>query len=116
LAGKIYGLESLATDIADGVQNTTRFLILARDAKTPPPDAPCVTTILFRVRSVPAALYKSLGGFASNGINLTKIESYLVDGSFTAAQFYADVEGHPENVAMQHALEELKFFADHITI
>jgi prephenate dehydratase len=116
LAGKIYGLESLATDIADGLLNTTRFLVLARDAKTLPLETPCVTTVVFRVRSVPAALYKSLGGFASNGVNITKLESYLVDGSFTAAQFYADVEGHPQHAAMKRALEELKFFADHIKI
>jgi len=116
LAAKIYGLESLATDIADGAQNTTRFLILAREAKKPSQDLPCMTTMVFRVRSVPASLYKALGGFASNGINITKLESYLVDGSFTAAQFYIDVEGHPELASFRHAFDELSFFAHEVRI
>ena len=116
LAGEIYGLESLATNIADGAQNTTRFLILSREAKQAAPDSACVTSMVFRVRSVPAALYKALGGFATNGINITKLESYLVDGNFTAAQFYVDVEGHPQTKAMQLALEELAFFAHEVKI
>ncbi len=116
LAGQIYGLESLATDIADGPQNTTRFLILSREPVQPPPEVPCITTLVFRTRSVPAALYKTLGGFATNGINITKLESYLVDGNFTAAQFYIDVEGHPQNKALALALEELAFFAQEMTI
>jgi prephenate dehydratase len=116
LAGKIYGLESLATNIADsdeegGSKNTTRFLILSREAIEPSPESACITTLLFRVRSVPAALYKALGGFATNGVNITKLESYLVDGNFTAAQFYVDVEGHPQNMPLRLALEELAFFA-----
>ncbi|MGB9154225.1 MAG: prephenate dehydratase [Alphaproteobacteria bacterium] len=116
LAGKIYGLESLATNIADGPKNTTRFLILSREAKEAPPESACITTLVFRVRSVPAALYKALGGFATNGINITKLESYLVDGSFTAAQFYVDVEGHPQTTQFRLALEELAFFAHEVKI
>lgn len=116
LAGKIYGLESLAADIADLKGNTTRFLILARDAQPVDPARPCITTLVFRVRSVPAALYKALGGFATNGVNLTKLESYLMDGNFTAAQFYADLEGHPSSTAMRNALEELAFFAHEVKI
>jgi len=112
LAGKLYGLESLAKDIADQSNNTTRFIIMAKKAKRPEPNTvPCVTTMVFRVRSVPAALYKALGGFATNGINITKLESYLIDGRFTAAQFYIDVEGHPEERPLKLALEELAFFA-----
>ena len=121
LAGKIYGLESLATNIADkvgeaGTQNTTRFLILAREAQNPPVESACVTSMIFKVRSVSAALYKALGGFATNGINITKIESYLVDGNFTAAQFYVDVEGHPQATPLRLALEELSFFAHEVKI
>ncbi len=116
LAGKMYGLESLATDIADGATNTTRFLILSPNAKETPPDTACITSLVFRVRSVPAALYKALGGFATNGVNITKLESYLVDGSFTAAQFYVDVEGHPEQTGLRLALEELGFFAHEVKI
>lgn len=111
LAGKIYGLESLAANINDQTGNTTRFLIMSREAKTPPKTEKCITTFIFKVRSVPAALYKALGGFASNGVNLTKLESYIVDNRFTAAQFYVDVEGHPENDDMKHAFDELRFFA-----
>lgn len=112
LAGKLYGLESLATNIADGDANTTRFLILAREAQEPPPpDVPCITTMLFRVRSVPAALYKALGGFATNGINITKLESYMIGGLFAATRFYIDVEAHPQTKPMRQALEELSFFA-----
>ncbi len=116
LAGKIYGLESLATYIADGPKNTTRFLILSREAKQALPSTDCVTTLVFRVRSVPAALYKAMGGFATNGVNITKLESYLVDGNFTAAQFYVDVEGHPQDTPLRLALEELSFFAHETSI
>lgn len=116
LAGKIYGLDSLASNIADGHNNTTRFLILSKEDRRPAPGMPCVTTLVFRVKSVPAALYKALGGFASNGVNITKLESYLVDGTFTAAQFYLDVEGHPEDAALKRALEELGFFAEKVKI
>jgi prephenate dehydratase len=116
LAGKIYGLDSLSNDISDAQENTTRFLVLSREAVTPPKDAACITSLIFRVRSVPAALYKSLGGFASIGVNITKLESYLVGGKFTAAQFYLDAEGHVDSPAFKQALEELRFFADEINI
>jgi prephenate dehydratase len=116
LAGKIYGLESLAGNIADQAGNTTRFIIMAAAAKIPPKTQKCITTFVFRVRSVPAALYKALGGFATNGINITKLESYMVDNRFTAAQFHMDVEGHPEDLAMRHAFEELNFFANEIKV
>lgn len=117
LAGEIYGLESLAADIADQRGNTTRFLLLApQPAPLPPVGTPCITSLIFRVRSVPAALYKALGGFATNGINITKLESYLVDGRFTAAQFYVDVEARPDDRGMINALEECAFYAHEIKI
>jgi prephenate dehydratase len=111
LAGEVYGLEVLADSIEDAEHNTTRFLLMAREPEMPAVGSgKVVTTIVFRVRSVPAALYKALGGFATNGINLTKLESYLVGGSFEAAQFYVDAEGHPDERHMALALEELRFF------
>jgi len=116
LAGKVYGLQSLAIDIADLKNNTTRFVVLSKEAKRPPPEESCVTTMIFRVRSVPAALYKALGGFATNGVNITKLESYLVDGHFAKAQFRLDVEGHPEQTPFRLALEELAFFAQEVRI
>lgn len=117
LAAKTYGLNILASDIEDAAHNTTRFLILANDKLTIAKDnGPVVTSFVFKVRSVPSALYKALGGFATNGINMTKLESYMVDGSFHAAQFYADVEGHPEDEGMKHALEELSFFTESVTM
>ncbi len=117
LAGKLYGLESLAADIADKKNNTTRFLLLSPKAQSPAPgNGRCITSLIFRVRSVPAALYKALGGFATNGVNITKLESYLIDGQFTAAQFYLDVEGHPEERPLRLALEELAFFAHEVKL
>jgi len=117
LAGEIYGLESLMAGIEDAEHNHTRFLILAREAVNPDPDAgTVVTSLLFRVRSVPAALYKALGGFATNGINLTRLESYMVGGAFVAAQFYLDAEGHPDQRSMQLAIEELRFFAREVRV
>lgn len=117
LAGEIYELESLAGQIADMAGNTTRFLIMALQPQLPKlGSAPCITSFVFRLRSVPAALYKALGGFASNGVNITKIESYMVDNKFTAAQFYADVEGHSEDERLKLAFEELDFFAEEIKI
>ena len=116
LAGKIYGLVSLKENIEDAEHNTTRFLIMSREALRPQRGTPAVTTFLFRVRNVPAALYKALGGFATNGINMTKLESYMVGGAFTATQFYADVEAHPEDRPLALALEELAFFSRELKI
>lgn len=117
LAGEIYGLTSLAADIEDAEHNTTRFIVMSKEAVVPHPKAGmAVTSFVFRVRNVPAALFKALGGFATNGINMTKLESYIVDGTFIAAQFYADVEGHPENRDLRLALEELEFFTNHVKI
>jgi len=111
LAAKIYGLKVLKKDIEDEKHNTTRFIILSRNSKwaRPKPKQKVVTTFVFQVRNIPAALYKALGGFATNGINMTKLESYMVGGSFAATQFYADVEGHPNDRALELALEELDF-------
>jgi prephenate dehydratase len=116
LAGRTYGLVSLAENIEDAEHNTTRFLIMSREPRHPPPETPAVTTFLFRVRNVPAALYKALGGFATNGINMTKLESYMVDGAFTATRFYADVEAHPDERPLRLALQELAFFSREVKI
>ncbi|MEQ8355749.1 MAG: prephenate dehydratase [Kiloniellaceae bacterium] len=117
LAGEIYGLQVLDANIQDIPHNTTRFIIMADEPIDPPHDDRLViTTFVFRVRSVPAALYKALGGFATNGVNITKLESYIIDGSFTVAQFYADIEGHPEDRMVRLALEELSFFSREVTI
>jgi prephenate dehydratase len=117
LAGRIYGLESLAANIEDAEHNTTRFLVMSRDVREPAIDAgPCITTFIFRVRNVPAALYKAMGGFATNGVNMTKLESYQINGAFTATLFYSDVEGHPGDVGLRHALEELEFFSAELRI
>jgi prephenate dehydratase len=110
LAAEIYGLHILQSDIEDAKHNTTRFLVLANEAEIPPADnGPVLTTFIFRVRNVPAALYKALGGFATNGVNMTKLESYQLEGSFNATMFYADVEGHPMDRPLRLALEELAF-------
>jgi prephenate dehydratase len=117
LAGEIYGLRSLRVGIEDAEHNTTRMLAMARDPVDPDPaEGPALTTLVFRVRSVPAALYKALGGFATNGVNLTKLESYIIDSRFTVAQFYADIEGHPEHTPVRLALEELSFFSREVKI
>ncbi len=110
LAAEIYGLSILKSDIEDAAHNTTRFVVLADKADVPPAgNGPVLTTFIFRVRNVPAALYKALGGFATNGVNMTKLESYQLEGSFNASMFYADVEGHPEDRPLRLALEELEF-------
>jgi prephenate dehydratase len=112
LAAEIYGLKILKPDIEDEAHNTTRFVILAKDPeRANPGDGLIITTFIFRVRNVPAALYKAMGGFATNGVNMTKLESYQLDGRFVATMFYADVEGHPDDPPVARALEELKFFS-----
>ncbi|WP_323016091.1 prephenate dehydratase [Devosia sp.] len=116
-AAEIYGLTVLASNIEDAEHNTTRFLVLSPSPQEAPADNGKVkTTFVFRVRNVPAALYKAMGGFATNGVNMTKLESYMVGGAFTATQFYADIEGHPSDRAVQLAFEELGFFTDHFRI
>jgi prephenate dehydratase len=115
LAAEVYGLNILQSDVEDEAHNTTRFVILARE----PDDAqanngPVMTTFIFRVRNVPAALYKVLGGFATNGVNMTKLESYQVSGSFMATMFFADIEGHPADRMVRLALEELSFFSSEL--
>jgi prephenate dehydratase len=116
LAGEIYGLEVLARHIEDHDRNTTRFLIMSPTPDNSRRDAEMMTTFVFRVRNIPAALYKAMGGFATNGVNMTKLESYMVDGSFTATQFYADIEGHPEDANVALALEELEYFTSFLQI
>ncbi len=116
LAGEIYGLEVLARHIEDHDTNTTRFLIMSREDDPSRRDDDMMTTFVFRVRNIPAALYKAMGGFATNGVNMTKLESYMVDGSFTATQFYADIEGHPDDPAVARALEELAYFTSYLKI
>ncbi|MGH6926493.1 MAG: prephenate dehydratase [Propylenella sp.] len=112
LAAKIYGLEILQANVEDESHNTTRFVILSRDAvRAPAKDGPVITSFIFRVRNVPAALYKALGGFATNNVNMTKLESYQLGGKFFATLFYADVEGHPDDHSVALALEELEFFS-----
>lgn len=110
LAGEIYGLDVLARQIEDQSNNTTRFLVMSREADHSRRAAKMMTTFTFRVRNIPAALYKAMGGFATNGVNMTKLESYMVGGSFTATAFYADIEGHPDDPGVKLALDELKYF------
>ena len=117
LAAEIYGLDILQDRMEDAGHNTTRFLIMAKepdDAELG--DGPCITSFFFHVRNVPAALFKGLGGFATNGVNMTKLESYQLEGSFSASQFYADIEGHPQHVPVRRALEELEFFSHKIKV
>ncbi|MEO1911628.1 MAG: prephenate dehydratase [Paracoccus sp. (in: a-proteobacteria)] len=116
LAGEIYGLERLADQIEDRQNNTTRFLIMSRQADHSRRAERMLTSFVFRVRNIPAALYKTMGGFATNGVNMTKLESYMVDGVFTATQFYADIEGHPEDDNVRRALDELSYFTASLDI
>ena len=117
LAGQIYSLVSLRQNIEDAAHNTTRFLVMSREARQPANDGSLtVTSFVFKVRNVPAALYKAMGGFATNGVNMTKLESYMLGGTFTATQFYADVEGHPDDRPLRLALEELRFFTREVRI
>ncbi len=121
LAAEIYGLKILEANIEDASHNTTRFIVLSREPVRPPAaaqpgDEKIITTFVFRVRNVPAALFKAMGGFATNGVNMTKLESYMIEGEFTATQFYADVEGHPDQASLRNALEELEFFSREVRV
>ena len=117
LAAEVYGIDILAEDIEDESHNTTRFIILSPDPVEIAADAAdCVTSFVFRVRNIPAALYKAMGGFATNGVNMTKLESYMVEGQFTATQFYAEVDGHRDEAHVRRALEELAFFSRELTV
>lgn len=117
LAGEIYGLDVLARHIEDEGNNTTRFLVMSREPDyAQRGDDGMMTTFVFEVRNIPAALYKAMGGFATNGVNMTKLESYMVGGSFSATQFYADIEGHPDDHNVKLALEELDYFTSQVTM
>ena len=116
LAAGIHGLTVLAADIADVPLNITRFLVMAREPVRVPRDAAAITTFVFQVRNLPGALYKALGGFATGGVNMQKLESYMLDASFTSTQFYCDIAGHPEDTAVARALEELRFFSRSVRI
>ena len=116
LAAEIYGLDVLASDIEDHGHNTTRFVIMSDEPHMERRGDHMMTSFVFRVRNIPAALYKAMGGFATNGVNMTKLESYMVGGSFTATQFYADIEGHPDDHNVQLAFDELKYFTDHFAV
>ena len=117
LAAEIYGLDILRSNVEDAAHNTTRFYVMAKRPVTPAPDLPnLMTTFVFRVRNVPAALYKALGGFATNGVNMTKLESYMVGGEFAATLFLCDVDGHPEQPNLRRALEELQFFSSEVRV
>jgi len=117
LAAEIYGLKIARADIEDAEHNTTRFVVLAaKPVRTRKDDGPVITSFVFRVRNVPAALYKALGGFATNGVNMTKLESYQLEGSFNATMFYADIEGHPAERPVKLAMEELHFFSTEVTV
>lgn len=117
VAAEIYGLDTLRRNVEDEAHNTTRFVILAKDKRVPVRGVqPCITTFVFRVRNVPAALYKTLGGFATNGVNMTKLESYMLEGQFFATMFYADVEGHPDDPGLARALDEMAYYCREFTL
>jgi len=117
LAAALYGLEIIKSNIEDAAHNTTRFLLMAAEPDdADPDDGPVVTSFLFQVRNIPAALYKAMGGFATNGVNITKLESYQLDGSFNATMFYADIDGHPQEEPVRLALEELSFFSSSLKV
>ncbi|MGC8475885.1 MAG: prephenate dehydratase [Acetobacteraceae bacterium] len=121
LAAEIHGLAILRRNVEDAAHNTTRFYVMARQPRPPEPAdgaarRAMVTTFVFRVRNVPAALYKALGGFATNGVNMTKLESYMLEGAFTATQFLCDVDGHPDQPGLRRALEELSFFSSEVRV
>jgi len=118
LAAELYGLDIMEENVEDIDTNTTRFVVLTKSKEwvaRATPDTPMMTTFIFRVRNVPAALYKAMGGFATNGVNMTKLESYQL-GAFTATLFYADIEGHPDDAGVKNALEELRFFSREVRI
>jgi len=116
LAGELYGLDLLAKHIEDNSHNTTRFLVTSREPQPVAAKGKQMTTLVFEVRNLPSALYKAMGGFATNGVNMVKLESYMLNGSFNATQFYADVEGHPDDIGLKHALEELEYFTNSMRI
>ena len=116
LAGELYGLDVLAEHVEDQSNNTTRFLVLSPEKNIAAQNSRVMTTFIFDVRNIPSALYKALGGFATNGVNMTKLESYMIGGKFSATQFYADIQGHPEDQSVKLAFEELAFFTQSINI
>lgn len=116
LAGEIYGLNVLARHVEDHQNNTTRFLVMSPEPIVPDAAPDMMTTIVFQVRNIPAALYKAMGGFATNGVNMLKLESYMLGGSFRATQFYADIEGHPDDANVKRALEELAYFTNQMDV